>query len=257
MFLRNLGLGDAAKKTVGNGADQLPDMSFFATVKSGNGYTRLPNGVILQWGSGGFKQKTTTTVVLPIEFPNAGVVVIACKGSALPSSGEYGLGAGFRNKSSFDLTNTGPDSTLQGITWLVLGYSMKKYSPSANAFYDTNINLVIPDDAVKITDTKWADLLAGQAEGKVIACGTDMLPCLTEQPLPTAEELISQAEEKRSRLRAEADSAIQPLQDASDLGIATEDEASQLLAWKKYRVMLMRLDISNAEKIIWPKVYIK
>ncbi len=120
--LKNLGLGDAAKKTVGNGNDQLPDMSFFAAVKSGNGYTRLPNGVILQWGAGGFKQKTTTTVVLPIEFPNAGVIVIACKGSALPSSGEYGLGAGFRNKSSFDLTNTGPDSTLQGISWLALGY---------------------------------------------------------------------------------------------------------------------------------------
>jgi len=120
--LKNLGLADAAKKSVGNGADQLPDMSFFAAVKSANGYTRLPNGVILQWGSGGFKQKTTTTVVLPIEFPNAGVVVIACKGSALPSSGEYGLGAGFRNKSSFDLTNTGPDSTLQGVTWLALGY---------------------------------------------------------------------------------------------------------------------------------------
>jgi len=130
---------------------------------------------------------------------------------------------------------------------------MKKYSPSANAFYDTSINLVIPADAVKITDKKWADLLAGQADGKLIACGADMLPCLTDQPLPTTEELISLAEDKRSRLRTEADTAIQPLQDASDLGIATDDEASQLVAWKKYRVMLMRINTKDVENIIWPE----
>lgn len=130
---------------------------------------------------------------------------------------------------------------------------MKKYSPSANAFYDTSINLVIPDDAVKITDKKWADLLAGQANGKLIACGADMFPCLTDQPLPTTEELISQAEDKRSRLRTEADTMIQPLQDANDLGIATDDEASQLIAWKKYRVMLMRISLQNAEDIMWPE----
>jgi len=129
---------------------------------------------------------------------------------------------------------------------------MKKYSPSANAFYDTSINLVIPDDAVKITDKKWADLLAGQAEGKLIACGADLLPCLTEPPPPTAEELISQVEAKRSILRAEADTAIQPLQDASELEIATDEETSKLIAWKKYRVMLMRIDIADAENIAWP-----
>jgi len=130
---------------------------------------------------------------------------------------------------------------------------MKKYSPSVNAFYDTHINVVIPDDAVDITDKEWADLLNGQAEGKLIACGADLLPCLTDQPLPTAEELISQAEDKRSRLRAEADNAIQPLQDASDLGIATDDDVTQLIAWKKYRVMLMRINTDDSEKIIWPQ----
>lgn len=130
---------------------------------------------------------------------------------------------------------------------------MKKYSPSNNAFYDTAINRDIPEDAINITEQAWTDLLSGQAEGKLIACGADMRPCLTEQPLPTAEELISQAEDKRSRLRAEADAAIQPLQDASDLGIATDDEAGQLAAWKKYRVMLMRVNPEDAKKIIWPE----
>lgn len=130
---------------------------------------------------------------------------------------------------------------------------MKKYSPSNNAFYDTAINRDIPEDAIDITEQAWADLLSGQAEGKLIACGADMRPCLTEQPLPTAEELISQAEDKRSRLRAEADAAIQPLQDASDLGIATDDEAGQLVAWKKYRVMLMRINTKDTEEINWPE----
>lgn len=130
---------------------------------------------------------------------------------------------------------------------------MKKYSPSKNAFYDPEINVVIPEDAVQITDNEWSDLLAGQAKGKLIACGADLRPCLTEQPLPTADELISQAEGNRSRLRAEADTIIQPLQDANDLGIETDDEASQLIAWKEYRVMLMRVNTENAENIIWPE----
>lgn len=129
---------------------------------------------------------------------------------------------------------------------------MKKYSPLNNAFYDTVINREIPDDAIDITEQAWADLLAGQAKGKLIACGVDLRPCLTEQPLPTADELIRQAEDKRSRLRAEADTIIQPLQDANDLGIETDDEASQLIAWKKYRVMLMRVNTEDAENIIWP-----
>ena len=130
---------------------------------------------------------------------------------------------------------------------------MKKYSPSNNAFYDTAINKEIPGDAINITDQAWSDLLAGQAEGKLIACGADMLPCLTDQPLPTAEELINQAEDKRSRLRAQADRAIQPLQDADDLEIATEYEVGQLIAWKKYRVMLMRVNTENSDEIVWPE----
>lgn len=130
---------------------------------------------------------------------------------------------------------------------------MKKYSPSNNAFYDTAINRQIPDDAIDITEKAWTDLLTGQAKGKLIACGTDLRPCLTEQPLPTADELFSQAEDKRSRLRAEADTVIQPLQDASDLEIASEDESRQLIAWKKYRVMLMRISTEDTKNIIWPE----
>lgn len=46
--LTNLGLGTAAKRDVGTGTNNIPDMNSFA---SGTGWSRLPNGKILQWGS--------------------------------------------------------------------------------------------------------------------------------------------------------------------------------------------------------------
>lgn len=45
---------------------------------------------------------------------------------------------------------------------------------------------------------------------------------------------------------------IAMLQDASDLGMATDDEAVAMLAWKKYRVLLSRVDVSTAPHIEWP-----
>ncbi|HAL7766072.1 TPA: tail fiber assembly protein, partial [Escherichia coli] len=42
---------------------------------------------------------------------------------------------------------------------------------------------------------------------------------------------------------------ISPLQDAVDLEIATEEEISLLTAWKKYRVLLNRVDILEP---VWP-----
>ncbi|EFG6909164.1 tail fiber assembly protein, partial [Escherichia coli] len=45
---------------------------------------------------------------------------------------------------------------------------------------------------------------------------------------------------------------IAPLQDAADLEIATEEEISLLEAWKKYRVLLNRVDTSTSQDIEWP-----
>ncbi|ENE0102916.1 tail fiber assembly protein [Escherichia albertii] len=45
-----------------------------------------------------------------------------------------------------------------------------------------------------------------------------------------------------------------PLQEAVDLDIATEEETSLLEVWKKYRVLLNRVDTSVAPDIEWPAV---
>ncbi|EKK0132440.1 tail fiber assembly protein [Salmonella enterica] len=61
---------------------------------------------------------------------------------------------------------------------------------------------------------------------------------------------LRQAEETKSRLLQMASEKIAPLQDAVDLGLATDDEKAQLDEWKKYRVLVNRVDISKPD---WPE----
>ncbi len=69
----------------------------------------------------------------------------------------------------------------------------------------------------------------------------------------TRDELITQVENEKTRLLAEAATKIAPLQDAVDIGVSTEAEAALLLKWKKYRVKLNRLDTNKAPDIAWPE----
>ena len=51
-----------------------------------------------------------------------------------------------------------------------------------------------------------------------------------------------QAAQKKANLLMIAASAIAPLGIRVDLDIATEDESKALITWKKYRVMLNRIN---------------
>jgi len=59
------------------------------------------------------------------------------------------------------------------------------------------------------------------------------------------------AEQKRAGLLSTANNEIVWRQDAVDADIATDDEKTALAAWKKYRVLLMRVDLLKPE---WPPV---
>ncbi|EGL7693418.1 tail fiber assembly protein, partial [Salmonella enterica subsp. enterica serovar Muenchen] len=61
---------------------------------------------------------------------------------------------------------------------------------------------------------------------------------------------LREAEGTKSRLLQMASEKIAPLQDAVDLDIATDDEKAQLDEWKKYRVLVNRVDISKTD---WPE----
>ena len=60
------------------------------------------------------------------------------------------------------------------------------------------------------------------------------------------------AEIQKQALMAEASAEIAPLQYAVDLGMATPEEKLSLNEWKKYMVMLNRVDTSTAPGITWP-----
>ncbi|WP_176489256.1 tail fiber assembly protein, partial [Morganella morganii] len=45
---------------------------------------------------------------------------------------------------------------------------------------------------------------------------------------------------------------IDPLQDAVELEMATPEEESALKEWKKYRVLLSRVDTSLGSDVAWP-----
>ncbi|BET96437.1 tail fiber assembly protein [Xenorhabdus taiwanensis] len=62
-----------------------------------------------------------------------------------------------------------------------------------------------------------------------------------------------QAESQKRYLMSQATNSIIPLQYAVDLNMATDTEQSTLIAWKKYMVLLNRVDCSAASNIDWPK----
>ncbi|HBC5561833.1 TPA: phage tail protein [Escherichia coli] len=79
-ILQYLGLGEAAKRNVGTGANQIPDMSAYS---SGSGWQKLPDGSIEQWGRINFPTNAaavSTNVTFPIPFTQEPDVVIVYDG---------------------------------------------------------------------------------------------------------------------------------------------------------------------------------
>lgn len=130
------------------------------------------------------------------------------------------------------------------------------YSYSAKGFFWLSTDELkgndIPADLIPVSEEEHAALFLGQERGKYIN-HTPAGPVLIDQPDYTPEELVAQAESKKLRLMQMANAEIAPLQDAVDLGIATTKETVALTEWKKYRVLLNRVDTSKAPDINWPE----
>ncbi|MBW5825230.1 tail fiber assembly protein [Yersinia kristensenii] len=107
-------------------------------------------------------------------------------------------------------------------------------------------------DARQIEDDIITEFMGEQPAGKIRAAGADGLPCWVDTPPLSHEELVANAKAKKGQLKTVADSEISWLQDAVDEENSESDEVVALAAWKKYRVLLMRIDTSKAPDIEWP-----
>jgi len=133
------------------------------------------------------------------------------------------------------------------------------FSPSNLAFYPADwkadgsySETMWPPDAVLLTDDEAAEYWKRSPPAGKLLGVADGRPAWVDVPPPTTEQLIAQAEQQKSTRKATADAEIDWRQDAVDAGIATAEETAALAEWKKYRVLLMRVDTLKAPDIEWP-----
>jgi hypothetical protein len=69
-------------------------------------------------------------------------------------------------------------------------------------------------------------------------------------------ELMADITDEQSRLKTLADKVIQPLQDDHDTGDADEVEEALLIAWKRYRSALAKVQLQGGypKAVEWPAI---
>ncbi|EPX8933607.1 tail fiber assembly protein [Morganella morganii] len=131
------------------------------------------------------------------------------------------------------------------------------FSPSTVSFYpevmldDYRYAGTLPDDLVGVENEVFAEFSGTPPDDKVRGVIKGK-PAWVDIPPLTHEEAVAAAEARKQYLLSEAAEAIAPLHDAVDLDMATPEEEALLKEWKKYRVLLNRVDTSTAPDIDWP-----
>ncbi|WP_315708484.1 tail fiber assembly protein [Brenneria uluponensis] len=137
---------------------------------------------------------------------------------------------------------------------------MPYYSKSTGGFYTKAVHgNVMPADVVEINTAYYQQLLNEQSNGNVIQFNDAAEQPIAVQPprLSTAElaaAAVKTAENELLSRRATANTRIAELTYAVALALATDEEKAALTDWKKYVVLLSRIDTATAPNIDWPTV---
>ncbi|MCF1314490.1 hypothetical protein AADN16_00785 [Escherichia coli] len=117
---RLVNLKSAANRSVGNSANQIPDMSYFTTGETSAGrWAKLPSGLIIQAGTGVTGSAGTASVSLPIPFTGTFFVV----GGSIEGNGPIFVSARGLNQSTIGVVAWGRDGSIQvtNMHWLAIG----------------------------------------------------------------------------------------------------------------------------------------
>lgn len=121
------------------------------------------------------------------------------------------------------------------------------YDKNTLGFYDSEIN-EIPENSVEISSEYHNELLQKQTLGSEIQPDKKGYPIAIKKVL-TDEERIYTNESKKQQLINEAIQKIALLQDIIDLDMQESNEEEQLKQWKKYRILVTRVDTSDINAV--------
>ena len=103
--LENLGLGEAAKRNVGTGANQIPDMSLFASSNTATAAAqKFPSGLILQCGQLNGSPTVSSTYGMRFPMTFSRVLAVTVTLNVTGASGQPTVSATNVHNTGFDIT---------------------------------------------------------------------------------------------------------------------------------------------------------
>ena len=104
------------------------------------------------------------------------------------------------------------------------------------------------------TNEEYAEMaIKANEKGKALKKVKEKLKLVEPAPFHLSDEqIVSQNQTMKISLINEANEKIAILQDFIDLDMLEADEEAQLKKWKKYRILLTRVDASNVN-VVFPE----
>ncbi|WP_275383113.1 phage tail protein [Xenorhabdus bovienii] len=131
-FVKNIGLSELVYRTIGNGLNQIPDMSFFT---SGPNWFKMPDGRIIQYGRSWFSRENVdffyADAHFPIPFPHElSCMLVTLWGVSDSSTALYHLASDMNSNRWAAIPMRRPIKegelsnipTKQSVMWFAIGY---------------------------------------------------------------------------------------------------------------------------------------